>query len=395
MPKKEQISLDDWRFIAVFHNLHITESIKTKYAMVVPHNDSSTTAIRGEFETFSKVVDSFQDHCGREIHPSLLFLHDRVPRDLDAMIAFRNILALSTCTKAWEKDICYRRQLNYFKYSNYFDLFPYTLSKDGMEHLIAYTPSIHAWDDPAEFQGQCSPEIATAGASSLSFDEEIFEALIKRWIDYHVRKTDRGWASRALFRSLEMVYRASSLPFSNQSSLNDYGANLGLWISAFEILIRPKSGQVNLDMVLGFLEKARFCNRKLNYRIYKGRKLKNGDFRKLNLVQKTYNEMFDARNTFLHGNPIKNSDIYPGGNSKCRSLFLFTPVIYKCALMVFLDLFRMDKEEAMIGSLSDDKIEELSEDRIEELSEIISKGLERDDFETALSKIRCRREEEK
>ena len=77
--------------------------------------------------------------------------------------------------------------------------------------------------------------------------------------------------------------------------------------------------------------------------------------------------MYNARNQFLHGNPVKSSDLFPGRNSKCNSFTVIAPVLYKCALYHFLGLLEFDSNN---------------------LTEIVQDNLRRRDLEIALIKSR-------
>jgi len=112
------------------------------------------------------------------------------------------------------------------------------------EYLYAQTPSFMGVDDPKKFLGQSSPGIAKAHSKNDFYDKNLFDALLEKWCEYFIKKKQRDWSLIALFRSLEMAYRASAMPFGNQGSLHDYGANISLWVSAFEILVHPKSSWV-------------------------------------------------------------------------------------------------------------------------------------------------------
>ena len=353
--------MEDWVFISVFHNLSISDKIESEFVVITPHDDPLTQAIRDRSPAFSQFVDNFKDQFGRPFYPSLFFLHKRVKPDLEAIIAFRNLLAISSIVQSWERFICHGTQLDYYKFSNYFELFPYSLSKDE-KHLIAHTPSILNLEEPAEFEGKCSPEIATSHYTSRFYDPILFDALSKQWVKYFIKRKKKEWKSRALFRSLEMAFRAAGLPFRNQGTIHDYGANIALWISAFEILTHPGDEYVNLNKILDFLSNINFKIKKLNHKRYKGPK----NIR-LNLVQKTYFELNIARNKFLHGNPVNTSDLFPGRKLKCNSLIVLAPVLFKCALYQFLGLLDLKSESP---------------------SEIVQDTLRRRDIETAILEFR-------
>lgn len=354
--------MEDWIFISVFHNLSISDRIESKYVVITPHDDPLAQAIRDRAPAFSQFVDNFKDQFGRHYAPSLFFLHKSVKPNLEAIVSFRNLLAISSIVQSWERFICHGTQLDYYKFSNYFELYPYSLSKDEKD-LIASTPSILGLDEPSEFQGQCSPEIARSPSTNRFYDSTLFDSLSKQWVNYYVKDKRREWKSRSLFRSLEMSFRATGLPFRNQGTIHDYGANIALWISAFEILTHPGGNSyVNLGSVLDFLGKINFRTKKLNHKRYNGRKNE-----RLNLLQKTYFEMHIARNQFLHGNPVNTSNLFPGRKLKCNSLTVLAPVLYKCAIYHFLGLLEFDRNN---------------------LTEIVQDTIRRRDLETAMSKFR-------
>ncbi len=194
--------MEDWIFISVFHNLSILERIESKYVVIVPKDDLLVQTIRDRSLAFSQFVDNFKDQFGREIDPCLLFLHRSVKPDVKAIISFRNLLAISSIVESWERFICYGTQLDYFKFSNYFELYPYSLSRDEKD-LIVNTPSVMGVNEPSEFQGQCSPEIARSDSAIKFYDFALFEALCQHWVDYYVKRKRKEWKNRSLFRSLK------------------------------------------------------------------------------------------------------------------------------------------------------------------------------------------------
>jgi hypothetical protein len=356
--------MEDWIFISVFHNLSISKRVESKYVIITSHDDHLTQAIRDRSPAFSQFVDNFKDQFGRPFAPSLFFLHKNVKPDLEAIISFRNLFTISSIVQSWEKFLCLdaqSTQLDYYKFSNYFDLYAYSLSKNE-KNIIANTPFFGNLDEPDKFQGQCSPEIAKAYPTSNFYDSVLFKALSKEWEKYFVSRKRKEWKSRSLFRSLEMAFRATGIPFENKGTIHDYGANIALWISAFEILVHPENGNINIVKVLDFLGNIHFKTKELNYKKYRRRKDKNKN-EQLNLIQKTYFEMYNARNQFLHGNPVKSSDLFPGQNSKYNSFTAIAPVLYKCALYHFLGLLELDSNK---------------------LTDIIQDNIRRRDLETAL-----------
>ena len=327
--------MGNWQFTLIFHNLPVAEPIGNNTIRIVSIDDPLVAKIRSRSEEFCQFIDSFKDQFGRSSNPSVLFFNTDIKPDIESLVSFRNILAISSISRAWARYLSHGSQLEYLKYSDYFDFYPYSLSSDE-KYLIAQTPSVTSLDEAKSFSGQPSPGIAKAHSLRNFYDTSLFNGLLAKWNELFIKKRSRNWELIALFRSLEMAYRASALPFGNQGTIHDYGASISLWTSAFEILIHPQNKHVGVKDVIEMLGTIYFCNRKLHYKKYRvkiGNKIE-----WLTIVQKTYFEMHCARNNFLHGNPVILKMLFPGGNKKYPALNFCAPIIYKYALEKFIGL---------------------------------------------------------
>ena len=118
---------------------------------------------------------------------------------------------------------------------------------------------------PAVFRDNRLPELVRLWQQDAFYDETLFHTILELWTNRYVRRKTREWRTRALFRSLEMAYRASAAP---QLHMYDYGAQLALWVSAFEILVHPKTAKADLERVLHILEQSDFIQPRLKQRLY-------------------------------------------------------------------------------------------------------------------------------
>lgn len=334
--------MSNWRFTLVLHNLPVAESIGNDIIKVVPIDNPLVVDIRNRSEEFCQFIDSFKDQFGRTSKPSLLFIKTDNKPDIESLVSFRNILAISSISKAWANVLSYGSQFERLKYSDYFDFYPYLLTNDYKE-LIAQTPSVTSWEGVKDFSGQPSPGIAKVHSVRDFYDTFLFDTLLERWTEIFINKRRKSWELTALFRSLEMAYRASVMPFGNQGTIHDYGANISLWVSAFEILIHPKNNYVGVNEVINLLSSIYFSNKKLRHKKYRAKIGKST--RSLTLVQKTYFEMHTTRNNFMHGNPVTKKMLFPDGNIKLPTLNFVAPIIYKYALEKFLGV---NKESNLI-----------------------------------------------
>ena len=333
--------MPDWKFIALLHNLSLSTAISNDYLAIVPVDDSKCSELLQTSPSLAQMVGRFTDQFGRRTSPSLLLARERSPSGVleqDAIIGFRNAVALSSITYAWQEALVRQQSLNVLKYSNYFDIYPVTVSQDD-DGLIIRSPSILGVDDPADFVGQISPELATSYRVSDAYDTGLLSAIMALWAERFVARRVSNWRTLVLFRSLEMAYHASTIPFENNSTIYDYGAKIALWVSAFEVLVRTKTEYAHPKKVRALLRGARLYWTKLRHRRYTirlGKKKEKGT-----LSEKLYQSLNDARNDFLHGNPVQIRKLFVNSNRRYHPLTVAAPLLYKQALQAFLRIPRL------------------------------------------------------
>ncbi len=333
--------MSDWNIIFILHNLSLNNPIEYNYIALVPSSDSRVQKLIKKHDKLKYFINNFTDQFGRKISPSIIVVRDDAPRNLlssEAIIDFRNVIAISFIIIAWQDSLNKRVPLNYTKFSDYFDIYPINPSKD-YKYLMSWTPSIMSADEPNEFCGQCSPGLARIN-SVKEYDKELFDSLLKKWEEKHLKKRQKSWKLICLFRSLEMAYHACSMPYENNSTIYDYGAKLSIWVGAFEILIHPQNGKANLKKVLDLIGKVKFNSKKLRNKYYRIPNPNNKNKKiGVNLAQKLYSQIYDARCDFLHGNPVSTKDIFPFKSQNDYTLNFFAPLIYNIALKCFLEIF--------------------------------------------------------
>lgn len=329
----------EWVLIFVLPNLILKEPFETEYMAIIPYNDKRLKSIRLNNPPAKKLLTNFKTITGKRIKPPALVWRKDAPKTVqhnEAVVAFRNSLAISCllygCSVSVNAD-------NVFGpvFSDFFDFYPVTIGKGGGFHLSS--PALEAYGPRLDkFYGSIYPHLPYHDFHEATISKFMAEKIIKKWNERFVSPAEDTWETRLLFRSLEMVYQAMVTPFRNNSTLYDYGTNLSLWVSAFEILVHKKPGdRVGWKQVIELLGKYRWGPKQLRgkwYTIHKDRKQKK--IKKGNLVQKLYMELYDTRNAILHGNQIKESRLFPFHNKKRPPLALLAPSIYWTALSVFL-----------------------------------------------------------
>jgi hypothetical protein len=159
-----------------------------------------------------------------------------------------------------------------------------------------------------------------------------------------------------------VAYQACSIPAKNNQSIYDHGVSACLWVSAFEILSHPMIGNSNKFRVSELLGNYNWQNsiqiiKKSFYRLTNANKLDTNS-EKINLIQRLYFELNNLRNDFLHGNKIKNNSIRPFKKIKNKSFIYYAPLIYKIALISFLEKLDSIKGQE-IHSIEDELLQRL------------------------------------
>ena len=334
----KSISKHEWVLIFVLPNLILKEPFETDYMAIIPYNDKRLKFIRLNNPAAKKLLTNFKTIAGKRIKPPALLWRKDAPKTVqrnEAVVALRNSLAISCllycCSVSVNAD-------NVFGpvFSDFFDFYPVTIGKRGGFHISS--PALEAYGPSLDkFYGSIYPHLPYNDFHKAWIDKVMVEKIVKKWNERFVSPAKDTWDSRLLFRSLEMAYQAMVTPFRNNSTLYDYGTNLALWVSAFEILVHEKPGDsVGWKQVIELLGKYKWGPTQLRSKWYTIHEDKKQKKIKGNLVQKLYMELYYARNAFLHGNQVKSKHLFPFHNEKRPQLAVLAPSIYWTALSVFL-----------------------------------------------------------
>jgi hypothetical protein len=114
-----------WIILFALPDLSLREPIGNEYIAIVPHVDSRIKEITERSLYGKALVENFEDQFGRKNYPSLLIISDSAPnhiRNIDAIVGFRNIVALATIIKGHEHSLTSTFGA-YPLYSDYFDFY--------------------------------------------------------------------------------------------------------------------------------------------------------------------------------------------------------------------------------------------------------------------------------
>jgi hypothetical protein len=244
-----------WQAAAVLPNISVTTAIEGDGIALVPPDDARIMANHPKVKRF---LDQFTDAFGAELEPASLIVSPEVPkltRDIDCIASFRDILVTSVVPYSRaERELGSKR--HEICYSDYFEIYPWMLGENP-EMLIANTPALLGVYNVEAFHGQSSPSLSVSELNEV--DELLFEALVPRW-SAHFLSNDDKWNNLALFRSLNMAQQAAALPAGRDITFHDIGRMLGLWVSAFEILVHPGgSGVIGFKQVYQVLDQGQYA----------------------------------------------------------------------------------------------------------------------------------------
>jgi hypothetical protein len=331
---------DNWEFVFLLHNLELKEAFESEFIAIVPNDDPRLHKIASDVPCVAALVRKFTDQQGKPKYPCALIVRNNRPSyigSLEAIISFRNIFALSCLLYGWPRTI---GSLNVFfpLWSDFFDFYPTSLTRDA-KFLHTLSPATNGAFLPENFEGQVSPNLHNAKYLRFQPDDKILSLLICEWKKEFAEPNSSDWKRQVLFRSLEMAYHAAKVPSNSRPTIFDFGPSIALWVSAFEVLVHPggKDGRADIKTVINLLRQFSWRNLRLKqteHQIKIG-----GKPEYVNLVQKLYGELNEARNDFLHGNPVVPSRLFCFCNEHRRLLIEIAPLIYKVALSCFFGQF--------------------------------------------------------
>lgn len=298
-------------------------------------SDTRVQHLREQYPTFDVFLSRFTDEFRNALRPSVALVAKGAPRSvftIDAISSFRDIVAISAVPLSRALQLQYGRPFP-FQYSNSFALYPWSISKD-YKHLVLNTGALTSMNKVDDFEGQSSPEVSFHRVRTSDLDSVLLTELIKRWKSRYATQRTK-WKDRALFRSLNMANQAAQIPWTADETRYDRGRITALWVSAFEILVHPgRGGWSGLSQVLDLLEQVDWQTEFLTRKVYKVRVHKKVSRR--SFACSVYEQMYSARNDFLHGNPVRSSRLYLRGTKV--PLWYCAALLYRLGLTAFLDL---------------------------------------------------------
>ena len=326
-----------WTLIAVLPNLPIDKSWELEFFAFAHPADPRLEAICRSSIAAQALLKNFKHPFKRGCRPCAFLMADNCPkrfRSWEAMTDLRNAFAIAAVLHGWKHAVG-SANIWFPQYSDYFDFYPLYPSPDGTG-LICNGYALNSYDNAAAFEGQPYPDLpGPHGSFRVGVDKSLLNLLTAEWkAKYTISPS--SWRQIAIFRSLSIAYRASGIPKGCEQLVFDIGIQLSLWVSAHECLVHPgPNGHAGVNQVLALLGKMQWRRHALSVR--RRHVLRNDKLTKpMTYVQHLYRRLNDARNNFLHGNPVGAKNAFLGPVSRELLSIQVAPLIYCAALEAML-----------------------------------------------------------
>jgi hypothetical protein len=327
--------MSKWAPGYILPNISVDEPFESSHYALVSCNDPRAIAIRRAHSEFDTFIRRFHDEFGHQVAPAVLFVQEGDPDliGIEQASGFRDAVALSCVCKARALRLVYPHS-RAFQFSSWFDFHPW-MTSTNYAGIVGSSPAFRDSNEAKNFHGHQDASVPHTQVSSSDADNTLLPALLGMW-DRRFITHPNAWRSIALFRSLNMAYAASQLPSGPDMTHYALGRSVGLWISAFEILVHPgQNGDVGYRAIYELLRDVEWRDPDLtveSHVAYAGR----NKIAPNTLPCWIYGELFRARNDFLHGKPIALDRLVV--QSSGQNLYNFAAPLYRAALTAFLGL---------------------------------------------------------
>lgn len=278
--------------------------------------------------TGRKMLRRFRTTFGESFKPACL-LSTTGTVDAAAVRDFRNLVAMSAISIGTASTLTGGQWL--VRRSDHFTFFHFGPARNGW--LTTFDGLSQGIRELGAFQGASLASVGNPDNFRCRLDEPLLKTLLWAWAMLHEKKRHVTRLQR-FFRSLEVAFQAGRFPSDGLTTVNDVGTRVGLWVSAFEILLRPPTGKVDKVSVQRALSTADWCKRELTRRRYRIKQ--RGITVHVGLPTKLYDLLYDARNTFLHGNPLRGRPLEWNRGDRVVSLEMVAPCLFAAGIRVAL-----------------------------------------------------------
>lgn len=322
-----------WHVVLIFPNL---SSVKSEAFSAEGIRICAVGEIEDSIErnaandTIRQLVKRFQTVFAERYEPSVLAVSASDTRLLEREVLsdFRNACSISAVSGGRAAKLGDRGQWH-IRYSDFFLFNHHVAGKDGSIISLGEGISRGMDDEVDAYTGSSDASIRNPANFSAEVDKPLLNLLSKHWRRRHFSKRVFR-ADRQLFRALRIAFQASRYPSDGFGTHYDVGTRIGLWVSAFETLFHPGKGNVDKTHVQIGLREARWTDKEftlLKYSAWQRRKRS-----RVTLPEKLYDQLYSARNDFMHGNRLRIRSKVWRFKSKSFLLEFVAPCLFAAAI---------------------------------------------------------------
>ena len=298
--------------------------------MLLGSNDRRYQDLKEQNPVLKQYIESFRTPFGKKVNPSIIVRDESLGKvDVSHLCAFRNAIAIAAVIGS---RICsyIRNETTGFYCTDLFDFHLVSVSSDGTD-LIARTPFENSFCcNVNDFTGQTTPAVIYPESIQPAVDDKLMLALLNV-IEKKTRRSGEKSFKNRVIRSIEIAYYAMRSPFVTLGGRSDFGVQMSLWISAFEILANPHSANVRFSDVSAMIKAVPWRDKRL--RVENRAAMGTEQGKKASFPVQIYGRLYQTRNAYMHGNALRKGEYEFHKRKGWGNLFFQVPALYRCFLM--------------------------------------------------------------
>lgn len=322
------------KYVMTIPSMDIENYVAIKDLILLGSSDKRYQDLKRQNPVLKQYLDSFRTAFGKAVNPSIIVRDESLPKvDASHLCAFRNAVAIAAVIGS-RTISCIQNQTTGYYCTDLFDFYSVSVSSDGTD-LIARTPFENSFCCSVnDFAGQTTSAVIYPENIQRAFDEKLMLALLDV-VEKKARTLDEKSFKNRIIRSMEMAYYTMRSPFVTLGGRSDFGVQISLWVSAFEILANPHNAKVRFPDVSTMIKAVPWRDRKLRVKNHTAVGAKKGE--KTTLPVQIYGRLYQIRNTFIHGDAMRKEEYESHKRKGWGNLFFQTPALYRSILMKALN----------------------------------------------------------
>jgi hypothetical protein len=327
--KVSQAKIEKLKYVMTIPSVNFLNYVAIDDLMLLGSEDKRYEAMKSQNLVLKQYMESFKTPFGKKVNPSIIVRDKCLSKvNVSHLCAFRNAIAIA-CVVASRVYLYTQGQIPVFFCTDLFDFYPVSVSSDGTD-LVARTAFENSiFCDADNFTGQTTPSVIYPESIRPVLDKEFMLTLLDLIEKKAYTPDEKSFKTRVI-RSMEMAYYAMRSPFVTLGERSDFGVQMGLWISAFEILANPHIERVSFSHVSTMIKSVPWKDKKLRI---KNRAAIGIKAKKTSLPVQIYGRSYQTRNDYMHGNMMREGVYEPRKRKGWGNLYFQVPALYRCVLL--------------------------------------------------------------